>query len=354
MQDIQAALQKLETLLPIMRRDLGFELFFDTRERVQVLKDLLGSISKVKTLPAGDVWIVLYGKLLFVIERKSTVDLSSSVDGRTPMQKFKLKSLPIPDSRLVYLIEKSPTSSQAFQLDRNSIVGAQSNMIVLDHMNVWNTDGPLDTVFWFLKLVGKIYEHASTWKEELAGMPRYETAFEEAAPATTTGGDDKTARDVQAEHRVLLDKAKYEREYVAARCKAAAVRKTVTSTQRTVFAQQLCAVKGITVTKALIIAGAYPSWLDLAALAKSDKDGKKFVKALSTLRVPTSQKTIEKRKVQQMADSAKDEDDSERPKKKKRAASDSQNLGKAVAQRLYEMTVPASAAKTDEQSDDDE
>jgi ERCC4-type nuclease len=250
--------------LPKMRDELGFRLLVDTREKAEV-KERFSQYAEQVALPAGDIWILLNGRLVYVFERKRLSDFSSSISDRTKKQLWAIKQLPIARERIWYLLEKDPSgTTKRWLKPRSALVGAQVNLLARDGIGTTRTDGLLDTVYYVLKLCLSIAKHAAWHLDECVG--RFPVIDPTTFDPETTGYDQLAHRRCSAGAGTRAD------EFVEA--KLAHVCKKAVIDQRSCFVAQLAQVPGVTAKRARQVVGLYPSWIELvAAVASETKEG---------------------------------------------------------------------------------
>ena len=149
---------------------MRLKLIIDCRER-----DLIECIEKKgipfikKQLELGDVLFLREDEEepVLIIERKSTVDLLSSItDGRYREQKCRLMNCGIPRNRILYLIENKTVVKKFFgkqgKHSDKTILSAQINTMWRDGLKVFQTTGIEGTVN-FLKNISEKIEKNSEW-----------------------------------------------------------------------------------------------------------------------------------------------------------------------------------------------
>jgi hypothetical protein len=253
----KAAIEARRAAAPPSRKIV---VYIDTRERRN--DDLRASlatganaIAEVRTLAAGDLWITLDGRLLYLFERKSLQDLSNSIGGRTAMQKFKQKGMLLDSWRVVYLIEGQERSR--YMKGESSLVGAQVDNMVRDRQCNCYTLSSLGTVFYVLKTLLKCYEHADYWADSLQRFPACDTSFDPLL-------EQKVPTYVLDDAKLLAEyKTQIQREYLASYKPAPnAVRCPYTA-----YVQQLRQFYNLGDAKAQALARVFPTMVELASFA---------------------------------------------------------------------------------------
>jgi ERCC4-type nuclease len=163
---------KVESL--VWDSNYTFELWVDTQEPPQIQEYLqsLGNFVHVIRLPEGDYWFVLKHKtthavyLYMVIERKTISDLGSSIQSdRFRSQKKRLfilsRFLSMPSHRILYLIENCFVHENYF-CGHARLKGSLLNIMMRDHMSVFQTSDTLDTIYVLMTKINKTKEHL-TW-----------------------------------------------------------------------------------------------------------------------------------------------------------------------------------------------
>lgn len=346
--DLAALLDKVQPLVESMVRDHGFQLFIDTQEKLEQIKDGLSGLGVMRSLPAGDIWIVYNGKLLFVIERKSVADLSGSISNHHRMQLFKLKCLPLPTYRIYYLVEGTEAGGRGFLKSRSSLQGCQADIVVRDHMNLFHTEDPLGTVYWILKLVLKVHEHGHTWADELSRQPdcgplleqHTQRKREEQEEEEEGKGGPTAAPPVEAEEAARARQRRYLVEFVEASCRNANERKAVVASQRACFMRQLAAINGISAAKALSIADALPSWTRLCELLNRSED--EFVETVGNLRFVADGATKKGKAQKKKKPGTEDQVSKGKTKRAPKQQQEGKRIGDALATKLAFLVKEAS------------
>ena len=174
---------------------MRLELIIDCRER-----DLIEHVEKKgipfskKQLELGDVLFLREGEEepVLIIERKSTVDLLSSIaDGRYREQKCRMMNCGIPRNRILYLIENKTVVKKFFgKQGKNcdkTILSAQINTMWRDGLKVFQTTGIEGTVK-FLKNISEKIEKNPEW--------------------FTTSGDNGVTKSTDLQYSTTLKKRK--------------------------------------------------------------------------------------------------------------------------------------------------
>jgi len=143
---------------------MRLKLIIDCRER-----DLIGEVENkgipfsTEQLDLGDIIFRRDGdeEPLIVIERKSTVDLLSSItDGRYREQKCRLMNCGIPRNRILYLIENKTVVKKFFgkqgKHSAKTLLSAQINTMWRDGLKLFQTTGIEGTVNFLKNIWDKI------------------------------------------------------------------------------------------------------------------------------------------------------------------------------------------------------
>jgi len=288
LQDIASVrAQVLAAGIAAANRDSRVQLFVSSNEeRNDDLKQHLAGIAIFTLLHAGDLWIVLDGKLLYVIERKAFQDLGASIGPRLHMQVFKLKQMPLDSWRVLFLIEGSQYTR--YTKGRSEMEGAQANLMLRDQMGVVHTQSQLDTVYWVLKRLLKALEFSDQphWTAILRRYPAVDTSFNpleqqtvcvvvpSSSTSSSSSSQNTTITAIGMDTKVPLSTSPAaaaapapgqltatERAYVD----AYDVIKAPLRNQRTCYVLQLAHIKQLGKPKAAAIAERFPTMVHLAA-----------------------------------------------------------------------------------------
>lgn len=180
LEDIALKKIKIQSLAEEHKSTLNVQLLVSSAEQNLLIKEEFKD--NMCHLHSGDIWIMLNGKLLYLFERKTLADLSSSLkDKRWRGQKIKMSRMPIAANRTFYLIEDKQSLSNDlgdFIANRNSIIGAQVNAIVRDGRRILRTIDAYETVYWILSLVEKSYTFGEKKLEMLKDYPTIDNKFD--------------------------------------------------------------------------------------------------------------------------------------------------------------------------------
>ena len=145
----------------------------DTRERD--LSDLLTSHSflfETKALDVGDMQIldVASNEILFLFERKTLSDLSSSItDGRYKEQKQRLLHAIPSRTKKIYVIEGDDMSD--FHLDKSVFEGVMINTVIRDGIMIYRTKDLEETVNMMKHIQKNVEDHYEEIIEGFLGIP---------------------------------------------------------------------------------------------------------------------------------------------------------------------------------------
>ena len=145
----------------------------DTRERD--LSDLLTSHSfsfETKALDVGDMQIldVLSNEILFLFERKTLSDLSSSItDGRYKEQKQRLLHAISSRTKKIYVIEGDDMSD--FHLDKSVFEGVMINTVIRDGIMIYRTKDLEETMNMMKHIQKNVEDHYEEIMEGFLGIP---------------------------------------------------------------------------------------------------------------------------------------------------------------------------------------
>lgn len=131
------------------------ELVIDTREQklIQVLESTMVPY-RVEQLKHGDVQIVDEDDIIFILERKTLVDLKASIsDGRYRNQKMSVMELCGGPTKLYYIIE----GDFAWSICDEGLKGALINTMLRDKIGVFRTSTVQDTA----QLIQSIFHRVS-------------------------------------------------------------------------------------------------------------------------------------------------------------------------------------------------
>jgi len=140
------------------------EMIVDSREQkiIDILKDHNFSSFTSTNIHSGDIQFLINNTIIFIIERKTIDDLVFSIkDGRFREQKIRLNKY---DNRIIlYLIEglieyrkfQNISKTKICGLPLSTIIGAQTNILVRDKMNIYRTNYIEESVYFILNLYHK-------------------------------------------------------------------------------------------------------------------------------------------------------------------------------------------------------
>ena len=312
-EDIAKCQASLEKLLPIAREESGLRFIVDTREK-QDVRDALGILGQDQcALQAGDMCIMLYGRLVYVFERKRKSDFSGSITDRTKKQLFKLTRLPVARERLFYLLEEDPPeTTKQYLLPRTTLVGAQVNLQARDGISVVRTDSLQDTVLYMCKLMLSIMKHASFHVSEISRFPPFDPASwnpqedawdqlehrvcssvaAEAAAVEVVQQDDNETPEEAAIRKRKQEHTPSEQSWVEAQLRHNHVSKEMKIVNpRTCFLVQLAQIPGVTLQKARVVYNQYGSWMGLfRSIRRQGRPA--IVKELANLQTVSNQEII--------------------------------------------------------------
>jgi ERCC4-type nuclease len=325
------------------------EMWVSSNERNNDLVSHLTGVVGFKALRAGDIWIVLNGKLLLIIERKEIQDLSASIGKRSKEQKFKLRQMPIDSWRIVYLIEGDRHTR--FMKARTAIVGAQANILLRDKMTLLHTKSALDTVYVLLKLYVKAHEHAGEWTETLARFPEINENFNPLAEQTQIAVNPPALQPKSGNHPAIVScpaistststsqQSKPKPQFSDTELQfvqSYSTKKQNVENQRTCYLAQLRCIRQMSLPKACAIAARYPTMVQLVAfLADPKMPNKTKLKQIATMVYATDGVNNAKRQKKPAAEAnAKEEQ-----KSPARAPKTTRKLGPKLAERIYEFIV---------------
>lgn len=330
------------------------EVYLDSREHDIDLQAILRPVTTTKTLHAGDVWIMLNGKLFYVFERKRKDDLSHSIsDGRNKEQQFKLKRMPLDSRRVCYIIESMPVKSggwrgggesaaggSGWMKSRSAMMGAQVNMMIRERMSVFHTSSVEESAFFILKCIVKTFEFASQYTSELARFPVIDASFNPLASAVVraqASSEDDDDKPAAVERKDGEDDdngaslSPVDLEYATAFVPK--IKKQAMCNARTYYLGCLTHLSGMTPAKAASIVAEFPTQVALVHhVTRTDLTRKQIIKHLADLThvSPGSEGRLE-------SVDNKDEDTSRHECKKKRkkgADKTTRRLGPVLATRL--------------------
>lgn len=144
----------------------------DTRERD--LSDLLTTHSfsfETKALDVGDMQIldVVSNEILFLFERKTLSDLSSSItDGRYKEQKQRLLHAIPTRTKKIYVIEGDDMSD--FHLDKSVFEGVMINTVIRDGIMIYRTKDLEETVHMMKHIQKNVEDHYEEIMEGFLGI----------------------------------------------------------------------------------------------------------------------------------------------------------------------------------------
>ena len=147
----------------------NIEMLVDTRELK--LLDYIKNVSfvKIKQLDIGDIHYLINDKVVFIIERKTFEDLSNSIkDGRFREQKVRLQKCLSQNIDIIYLIEGhldkkfyiKQNHSKINGIQLNTLIGAQTNIIIRDMMQVYKTSCIEESILFLLDFYKKLKVHS--------------------------------------------------------------------------------------------------------------------------------------------------------------------------------------------------
>lgn len=311
-------------------------LYVDTAEK----KPLQRLLSKLKfailrKCGAGDFWICINDKAYRVWERKTWKDLSGSIGGRSPEQKYKLQQILIEQRRRIcYLIEESSLNSWCKPL--STLESAKVNIETRDGFGCVEKKSKLHTVMYLLKMVQKAEEFGSKFDAELARQPictpetfnplampkgmTYSPSIDEPIVqlASSNGPTITTTVDYMGPTKRSINEDDYLDAYGPRSKKTKDPSLDSVENQYTVFVRQLMVLRRLSKEQACAIAAVYPDWISLCQAAVHDS--KALQKRIADL-------TIDMKKTK----SPIDEQAQQSSKKQK---SEVRRLGDALATRL--------------------
>lgn len=144
--------------------NLHLEIDYRESKIIELMKKYEFAKQSITNLPVGDFIIKKADEILFIIERKTISDLSSSItDGRFRNQKSRLSE--IEPSKIIYIIEGSYNEGK-YLLPRSTIDSAILNLIFKHKFNVIFTESPEHTLLQILSLFKKIQNNELTLTEQ--------------------------------------------------------------------------------------------------------------------------------------------------------------------------------------------
>ena len=410
--EVARLVERVQEVLAQLRDAYQFELLVDTREPaankggrdLATMRSALTAAvtSSTRALPAGDVWIVMWGRCVVVLERKALSDFAGSIkSGRLKEQLLKMTHMDIARGNRFLLVEGCMTKAAASSkngrgpgIERASLVRTQVNATLDQGIKLIHSESPLDSVCWILHMVLACHSSAEDWKADvlrcspcsfanplldaIARTPANPTTQASACPAPPHG-QVPVVLDTRASPQDL------ESDYldVRAAARGGLKRKAVLGkggkanldSQRTTFLLQLMVVPGISRQKAETVAQHFPCW---SSLCKHFSTGpasaaQKHIAALEY--VPVGGKPRKGKDQQEEGENQQDEQDdpprvdvygmeissatpvtgdtskttNTRKRKRTEEAVDTEDpiakkptrkLGKAFAAKLYRLTVP--------------
>jgi ERCC4-type nuclease len=197
-ENMKMSIRKIEK-----KSTLKVQFLVSSAEKEKITNGLKG-FADIVHLHSGDFWIILNDKLLFLFERKTLQDLSSSFqDQRWRSQKFKMEMMPIHPSRTFYLIEDSESISHDMSpwlAQRASIAGAQVNIIARERRQIFRTQDEFETIYFMLTLMKKTYEFGEEYLKELEHYQPIDNKFDPLKVplpvASTEGIEEKKKRSI--------------------------------------------------------------------------------------------------------------------------------------------------------------
>ena len=107
----------------------------------------------IKALDIGDIQFKYNQEMVLLIERKTIMDLSSSIkDGRHREQKARLLESGIDNHKILYLIEGNMNENKVGCLPKKTMVSSLINTLIRDKLNIYRTMNIEDTIF-FLEMI---------------------------------------------------------------------------------------------------------------------------------------------------------------------------------------------------------
>ena len=247
MNETQQEIEKLSSKLKTIKFGVPFELRIDNCEPPW-LKDHFRDYKFVtyKTMDVGDIHLCVNGSPLFVIERKSTADLSGAIGKRHSNQKARLKQLSLPRHQIIYLIEKSHVHPR-FNKGLSRLMGAKVNILVRDKMSVFETQYKSETIYFILKMILKVQQHHKLYKMV---EPSTETRIETGSPTTQ---DDKGGEKMSYLKTLTTNKQK-------------------NLTPDLCYLEQLACIKSCGPSRAMILKKRFPTMIALCEYLKGEKE----------------------------------------------------------------------------------
>lgn len=318
----------------------------DDHEEKEKKEEAIEPIFIQRKLHAGDFWIRLNGKLVYLIERKSISDLSGSIGARMRQQKFKCKRMPIPHSRVIYLTEgKKP--ARVFMKDSTTLMGATVDIIVRDRMLITHQPNEEATFMWLVKMLIKVCEFVigtcldtesareshREWTEELKRQPVCPLDFNPlgAFDPDTDYPDKEDGKELGPKSVYLT---REELGFVESYCPDGWAEKPQKKllNPKTFYIGILCGIPLLKAYKAASILEEFPTLLDLIGFLLDPKTTE--ADKISRIANLTASKNspVVKAKLAEVEATAK-------PKKSKatKSKSDKRRLGPALAKKIYHM-----------------
>ncbi len=237
-----------------MNTNISFNIIIDCRERDLIVEVEKRGISfSTEQLDLGDVIFRQDDteEPLLVIERKTTVDLLSSIiDGRYREQKCRLMNCGIPRNRILYLIENKTVVKKFFgkqgKHSDKTLLSAQINTMWRDGLKLFQTTGTEGTVN-FLKNISDKIEKNPEW--------------------FITTGDTDVVKSTDLQYSISLKK-----------------RKRDNITPYIWFVNSLSIIPGVTEYTAIPIVAKYKNVITLIREYSQSEDPENMLKDITTLK----------------------------------------------------------------------
>lgn len=145
------------------------ELIIDNRE--SKLIDALNVLQvdfTVEQLPIGDIMVKNKQESVYLIERKTTSDLSMSIkDGRYREQKARMLNIGLKNCRLLYLIEgKLPLEGKVSNIPVTTLISSIINTQLRDNIKVYRTSNVNESALYIKIVFEKIRDNIELFFKE--------------------------------------------------------------------------------------------------------------------------------------------------------------------------------------------
>jgi len=247
------------------------------QQNVSQNKQYEGIEIRTEALPIGDIIICDENKEYIIIERKTLVDLSSSItDGRYEEQSYRLNGLPHHNHNIIYLIEGEMNSfvmkSRKSKIDNSMLYSAMFSINYYKGFSLMRSSSIAETTTILCNMCSKLKRDMTKGRLPYYRNPEKTVTDTEIKTDTETETNTKTSEEIDAD---------VSKNY----CTVIKKNKKENITKENIGEIMLCQIPGISSTIAIAIMKNYNSFYDLINninnnpncldnLCTTDKNGK--------------------------------------------------------------------------------